>query len=584
MRARVISVLLLLAPCGCGGGQGDVDVKDERLNVLLISLDSTRQDLLSSYGAEFAQVPDMATSPVLDRIAEQGVLFEDAYASSSWTLPSHVSLFTGVPDVVHGVDLDAHRLDDSLTTLAEVLSRHGYRTAGFYSGPYLGPSFGLGRGFERYEACYGPELTGAADRLTESDGDMADGAAALAPPDLLSLLQSKGEAELELEHASHRDVSSDYVTDAALDEIKAAAAGDEPFFVFAHYFDPHYDYIPPEPFDRRFDPDYEGSIDGTDFFSNPAISTFDTTLPSGRRRVVDERGLEHIRALYAGELAWTDSEIGRLIGGLDELGLGESTLVIIVADHGDEFFEHGGIGHRRTLFEEVVRVPLILRLPETLPAGRRVRGPVSLTGVFATVLDQIGLTELDRHGSASLLPVIEPGVSERGVLGRIVRAQPLIIRTPTQAGLLVPVQGQLITILETYRKGAVKITRERRWTKRTEDAPLEVLRAIENQSAEMRREEKLSWIDLEEHPEERPEDHSEDFSDATARAALQEFHSEYYALLQRRRVGPLGVASENVLTILQGLGYVGQDARIGAIAGDELELDPPGAAILDETD
>jgi len=582
MRAYAIIVLLFVSVCGCGGGGGDVEVQDKPLNILLISLDSTRQDLLSCYGAEFAEVPDMATSPVLDRIAEQGVLFEDAYATSSWTLPSHASLFTGVPEVVHAVDLDAHRLDDDITTLAEVLGRHGYRTAGFYSGPFLAPGFGLDRGFERYEACYGPALTGAADRLAYSDDLVARRAGKLATPDGLSLLQSKGEAERDLELASHRDVSSDYVTNAALDEIEASVAAQEPFFVFAHYFDAHFDYIPPEPFDRRFDPDYQGPIDGQDFLSNPAISTFDTALPGGRQRVVDDRGLEHIRALYAGELAWTDSEIGRLIGRLDELGLGESTLVIIVADHGDEFFEHGGIGHRRTLFEEVVRVPLILRLPETLPAGRRVRGPVSLTGVFATVLDQIGLTELDRHGSTSLLAVIEPGVSERGVLGRIVRTQSLIIHTPTPEGPTVPVQGQLITILETYRKGTIKITRERSWTKRTEDGPPAVLRAIESQSAEMRREEKLSWIDLELHPEERPADHSEDFSDPTARTVLADFNSKYHELLQRRRAGPLGVTPENVLTILQGLGYVGQDARIGAIAADELELDPPGAAVLDE--
>jgi len=252
MRAHTTAVLLFVAACGCGGGKSDVTESHDQLNVLLISLDSVRQDLLSGYGAEFARVPDMATSPVLDRIAEQGVLFEDAYAPSSWTLPAHVSLFTGVPAVVHGVDLDAHRLAAGIATLAEVLSRHGYRTAGFYSGPYLGPSFGLDRGFERYAACYGPELAGAADQLTESDRGVARGAAELAPPDVLSLLRSKGEAERLLELASHRDVSSDYVTDAALDELEAAVAADEPFFVFAHYFDPHYDYIPPEPFDRRF--------------------------------------------------------------------------------------------------------------------------------------------------------------------------------------------------------------------------------------------------------------------------------------------------------------------------------------------
>jgi len=111
------TVLILLLAASCGGGS-DVGADQERLNVLLISLDSTRQDLLSAYGATFAAAPDLETSPVLDRLAEQGVLFEDAYATTSWTLPSHASLFTGVPELVHGVDLDAHRLDENLPTLA----------------------------------------------------------------------------------------------------------------------------------------------------------------------------------------------------------------------------------------------------------------------------------------------------------------------------------------------------------------------------------------------------------------------------------------------------------------------------------
>src|SRR5262249_9142703 len=146
------------------------------------------------------------------------------------------------------------------------------------------------------------------------------------------------------------------------------------FFLFAHYFDPHYDYVPPPPFDGEFDPDYAGSIDGRDFVRRLAD-------PS-----VTPRDVEHLRALHAGELAWTDSQIGRVLDELDRRGLAPNLLVIVGADRGDEFLEHGGFGHRRTLYQEVVRVPLILRWPNGLKAGGVHKGTRSLASIKPSVL------------------------------------------------------------------------------------------------------------------------------------------------------------------------------------------------------
>src|SRR5436190_2588055 len=130
----------------------------DRYNVLLVSLDSVRQDFVGCYGHRPRRAPDVPVTPEIDRLAALGVRMADAYASSSWTLPSHVSLLTGEPEVVHGVDTDQQSLDASVPTLAELLKRHGYRTAGVFSGPYLEPHWGFGRGFDRYRAAYGRKV------------------------------------------------------------------------------------------------------------------------------------------------------------------------------------------------------------------------------------------------------------------------------------------------------------------------------------------------------------------------------------------------------------------------------------------
>src|SRR4029077_5777092 len=126
---------------------------------------------------------------------------------------------------------------------------------------------------------------------------------------------------------SHRDVTSDQVTNAVLAALEASGKDGRPWFVFAHYFDPHYDYIPPPPYDTRFDPDYTGTIDGEGFLTNPRIARRDPSRPNAYLREIGDRDLEHVIALYEGEVAWVDYHLGRLFRALDAGGQAARTLV-----------------------------------------------------------------------------------------------------------------------------------------------------------------------------------------------------------------------------------------------------------------
>jgi len=315
--------------------------------VLLISIDTLRADHLHCYGYV------RQTSPNLDELAAEGVLFENHISSTSWTLPAHATLFTGLADTVHGCTDTDRRLPESVTTLAERFAAAGYQTAGFFSGPYLHPAFGLAQGFACYEDCTScAAVTSAPVESWAMD------------PDLM--------------RRSQADVTSPRVYQAVKHWLDQRDG--RPFFLFVHLFDPHYDFIPPAPYDRKFDPDYSGPITGKGFFFDPAIN-------AGMPR----RDLEHLLALYDGEIAWTDEHVARIIADLRQAALLDQTVVAVTSDHGTEFFEHNDKGHRKTLFEEVIRVPLIVRYPRVLPAGRRIAAQTRAIDVAPTLLALAGL-------------------------------------------------------------------------------------------------------------------------------------------------------------------------------------------------
>jgi arylsulfatase A-like enzyme len=287
-----------------------------------VSLDTVRSDHTSAYGYE------RDTTPELRRLAAQGVRFAQAYAPTATTGPSHATLFTSLYPLAHGVVKNGLALDARYDTLAEILARHGYQTAAVVSSFVLDAKFGYAQGFERYD----------------DDFELLD-----------SSLQTERFGEFEVGGAFDRRAGA--TSDRALRFLEEEREADRPFFLFLHYFDPHDPYDPPAPWRDRFPP-AKGALPGL-------------SVAIGR---------------YDGEIGYTDQQLGRVLAALARLGLERSTLVVVTADHGEELMEHGWMYHGLHIYEESVRIPLILRWPGVLPAGRTVEAPVQLVDLAPTLL------------------------------------------------------------------------------------------------------------------------------------------------------------------------------------------------------
>ncbi len=353
--------------------------------VLLVSLDSTRADALT--------FRDPAAAPRLVEFARRGTVFTQAISGSSWTLPTHAQMFVGQPPVLHGVQHDGVRIDPAAATWPRLLADAGWVGLGYYTGWYLAKDFGFPRGFEVYENA----MTGGEGLEREYGRLVAAGE------------QEKAQALFGTRDvASHRDVTSPNVVQRFEVGLRAVHPSKD-VFAFAHLFDPHYDYAPPAPWDRVFDPDYDGTITGKDFYLNPAI--YDATAEPPRRRISD-RDLAHIVALYRGEIGWTDAHVGAIFDALERAGRLDRALVIVTADHGEEFFEHGGRGHRNTLFDEQLRVPLLIVDGVAGSATPQRDAQVSLCDLAPTVLDWAGLDAPAEWVGRSLLPALGGGAFE----------------------------------------------------------------------------------------------------------------------------------------------------------------------------
>jgi arylsulfatase A-like enzyme len=329
-----------------------------KYNVVLISIDSLRADHVGCYGYS------RNTTPAIDRLASQGVRFAEAISTSSWTLPTHLSIFTSRYQISHGVMHESYKLSEAVPTLGEVMSAAGYATAGFVSAPYVAAHYGYARGMDVYR-------------------------------------------DLSREYGHRREarsaIVSEELTKLAVDWIDKQK--DRPFFLFYHNFDAHYDYTPPPPYDRMFDPDYDGDVDGNHFIESKAVNPH-----------MDRRDLDHIISLYDGEIRYIDDHIALLLKKLDDLGLRRKTLVLLVSDHGDEFFEHGNKGHHRTLYDEVLDVPMIVRLPTGAHAGTVVDEPVSLIDLMPTILDYAEVPAPEGLQGLSLVPLMAGRPSGRSAL------------------------------------------------------------------------------------------------------------------------------------------------------------------------
>jgi arylsulfatase A-like enzyme len=523
-------------------------------NVLVVSLDTVRQDVLGTYGHRPKYAPDVDTSPALTRLARAGVRMTEAYSSSSWTLPSHIALMTGRPGIAHAVESEGSVLDPAIPTLAEILANHGYRTAGIYSAPYLDPYWGLARGFETYTPVYGAVAADISARVTalRTEAEQASAAGDWARYD--DTKRRLGVVEGELNDNSQIVVTSPQVAEATIAQLEAFAQDGRPWFVFTHFFDAHCDYVPPPPYATRFDPAYQGTFTGNDCMGGPEVGTPHPDRPGALVRAIGDRDLEHVYALYEGEVAWVDEHLGKILDALDRTGMAKHTLVVVMSDHGEEFFEHDGIGHRRTLYEEVVRIPLVLRLPDVLPSNAAVAGPVSLPDVLPTVLDVLGLPAAATPGGRSFFGAMRSGDAvEHTPLFRTV----MMFGGEVQIDGGTPVTLRQVIVQDGFRHGSIKVQRRRSWPQFQAGLAPDATAILQREAAAQYAQEELRWIDLAHRPSEPRAEYSTDFGDAAARDALAAFQRAYADALDHRpsehRTSPL---PHNVRRKLESLGYL----------------------------
>jgi arylsulfatase A-like enzyme len=329
-------------------------------NIVLIVLDTVRAKSLSLYGYE------RATSPSLDRFAKKGLVFDRAYATAPWTLPSHASMFTGrFPHELLGPGLSP--LDATYPTVAEVLGRHGYLTAGFVANTWFGGlEFGLGRGFQHYEdtemsAFTLFDRTSFGHRFVKASGFM----------ERFSTYDNLGRK------------SAEEINGAFLDWLARAEAG-RPFFAFLNYCDTHAPYLPPEPF-------------ATKFTSKRPFGQ----LGSRHLDAWSADDVKGFRDAYDEALAYLDSQLDALFRAIDSTPRLRNTFVIVTSDHGEHFGEHGLLDHVNSVYLSLLHVPLVIVGPG-IAAGQRTEEPVSLRDVAATILEAAGVTGTSLPGESLL--------------------------------------------------------------------------------------------------------------------------------------------------------------------------------------
>ncbi len=354
--ARLAVIVLLLA---CGPEETRPGVAPAAgaavpLNLIVIVVDTLRADHLGYHGYE------RDTSPNLDALAAESSVFLRHRSQASRTGPSVATLVTGLHPRSHGVvnpltKIDAKgTLDESQLTLAEILRQHGYHAAGFGANLNILPRFGFAQGYHTY-SIIGWKEAAAVNRLAFR----------------------------------------------WLDGYRARF-GEKPLFLYLHYLDPHSPYLAPPEYRERFaDPGYSGAFTGEHLVIDEAITGERTVGPADR---------EALRGLYDAEIRYVDDQVAELLAHLDGLGLLERSLVVFLSDHGEELGEHGSWLHGYTLYEEQLRVPLLIRHPDLPP--RRIDASSRQMDILPTILELLDVETPAHVQGASLVPLMQGAVED----------------------------------------------------------------------------------------------------------------------------------------------------------------------------
>lgn len=387
-------VVLLLAAAVVIVGQVEAAVdRGLRPNIVLIAVDTLRADHLSCYGSP------RQTTPHIDRLAAEGVLFEQTFSPANWTLPAFASIFTGVGPSAHECVGFHGLIPPTLPNLTESLRQKGYYCAAVVSNPFLNAKYGFGRGFDQYD-----------DYSVFLEEELASLSADGAP-------KSTPLSELVTGHA---------VTARAKQLLVDAIKSTRPFFLFIHYFDPHDSYVPPHEFRSRFEIPYEGPVTGRGVSAMRLVPMF-------------PKDMDQLTRLYDGEVAYDDSQVGDFLDALDATVDPSRTMIILLSDHGEAFGEHGALLHGNSAHVEETRVPMIWRWKGRFKAGHRGKEPVSTLDLWPTLQALIA-------PDASSAAQIEQGESLISQLrGEAGHADRVVISEGAQVKHFAAIQGTLRT-------------------------------------------------------------------------------------------------------------------------------------------
>ena len=321
----------------------------ERPNILLYLIDTLRADHLGAYGYR------LPTSPNIDALAADALTFTHALAQASWTRPATGSILTGLYPNGHGAVGLRDGLRPAVPTLADLVRARGYHTAAVVTNVNVGGGFGFDRGFEEFT--YLPEN----------------------------------------EKQPWVHARSDAVNDVVLPWLQAHT--EEPFLLYVHVTDPHQPYTPPNRLDERFrNPGLTSPLAGQLQPTRWLLERPDRITPDN---------LHFLESLYDGEIAFTDQSFGKIVDQLQRLGLYDRTVIVVMADHGEEFHDHGALGHGYTLYTEQLAVPLIVRLPGARHQARRVSCLARQIDVLPTLLDVLDITPPLALAGRSLLTRVD---------------------------------------------------------------------------------------------------------------------------------------------------------------------------------
>ena len=424
-------------------------------NVLIYTIDTLRADHASAYGYS------RDTTPFLKRFGATGVVFDDCQAQAPWTKPSIASLMTSLYAFTHGIISNSDTIPAGSATLAAQLRKARYTTASIVSTPFVGKATGLERGFD-YLLEY-PVVLRQVDKRTDAGTDSA---------------------------ALNR------VVFPWLDRHRS-----EPFFLYAHATDPHAPYDPPRPFDAKFANPAEDTIFKRDYerfhshheYGGAAVLNRAMCVKAG---VNPDAFIRRAKDRYDDEILHNDRNFELLIGKLKELGVLDNTLIIVLSDHGEEFWDHGWTGHGQSVYNELTHCMLTMWNPALLGALRRVPEPVQLIDVMPTILDLFGLPAPPVVEGQSLLPLIRNQPFRRRSLVisskfAAVKPQGLVPENSTDSFAIIDGRWKFIYRKQAAKAGIKKVELYDRIHDRAEqhDVAAQHPREVEEKTAEL-----AQWI------------------------------------------------------------------------------------------